>query len=236
MNAGNAGKDKSGTLTLENRRAALKLIQDVVLTDECEALEFLQAQTAANAEAASERRKSQSTVDRAEIHTTAGQLAAKRARAEVAEEEAAAKDNKRKQRQQQAASKEAAQRAEQQRKERLHASFLKVPTAEERQSTQMRMTLRQVEGTIGLMATKDWLSGDENSAAAGNNAKGPRLTPPNILEALEWAEQRQRALAKVRARRQSAGRKGCNLKEAASLTEQERRDALDLLQKTTSDV
>jgi hypothetical protein len=62
----------------------------------------------------------------------------------------------------------------------------------------------QVEGTIGLMATKDWLSGDENSAAAGNNAKGPRLTPPNILEALEWAEQRQRALTKVRARRQSA--------------------------------
>jgi hypothetical protein len=35
MNAGNAGKDKSGTLTLENRRAAL----NVVLTDECEALD-----------------------------------------------------------------------------------------------------------------------------------------------------------------------------------------------------
>jgi hypothetical protein len=80
----------------------------LVLTDECEALEFLQAQTAANADAASERRKSQSNLDRAEIHTTAGQLAAKRARAEVAEEEVAAND-KRKQRQQQAASKEAAQ-------------------------------------------------------------------------------------------------------------------------------
>jgi leucyl aminopeptidase (aminopeptidase T) len=98
MNAGSVGKDKSGTLTLENRLAALQLIQDVVLTNECEALEFFQAQTAANAEAASECRKSQNTVDRAEIHTIAGQPAAKRARAEVAEEEAAAKDNRWKQR------------------------------------------------------------------------------------------------------------------------------------------
>jgi hypothetical protein len=53
------------------------------------------------------------------------------------------------------------------------------------------------------MASQDWLSGDENSAAAADYAKGPHLTPLNILEALEWAEQRQRALAKVRERRQS---------------------------------
>ena len=204
--AGKAGKDKSAQTALENCDSALRVHAEAVvpLGDATQAAFMNRAEQ--NMQTATVRRQTQHLVTEAVLHTSEGQLAAKR-KAQEEKHAAAAAVAQRKQRRTDAAAAKAAEAAAAAERARALTHF---PTRADCARAQQSVTARILDQSGLVLSSQDPELVEGVRVMRADAMLGWVTHAPTTAQAALWAECRQRALARVRALRIKDKRGGAN--------------------------